>query len=319
MGGRQRLLVAYRLRGRAAHEADAFRRALRSSEIERIEPHITLVPPTNVDAQSVESLAVKLEQATTSLAPFPVTFRGVETFAPLHHVIYLRVGEGISDLEQLRARCQVGGLEVDQARPFVPHVTLKSHADPELAAHARAVLADFALSVELDRVTLLRVDEQSVSRRWVEEGEFVLGSAMTLGRGSEEVGLTLSSLLNGEDKRFIAEHGGDRALVNLPIAVANSPVLVLRARIGGLLVGLLLFDPQGAFAEIICLVVDARRRRMGTGGKLLKYLGRIAAERSITQFTVQCDEQSREFFGQCGFLPSARSAGGSRMWLFGCL
>lgn len=316
MGGRQRLLVAYSLRDRAAHEVDAFRRALRSSEIERIAPHITLVPPVNVDSSRVESLTVLLEQKVTQLAPFPVLFSGVETFAPLHHVIYLRVGEGFSDLEHLRAKCQVGELVVNETRTFVPHVTLKSHANPELATHARALLAGFTLSVEVDRVTLLRVDEQSANRRWVKEGEFVIGSAMTLGRGSEEVVLTLSSVLNGVDRTFICEHGGDVNWDRVMSADADSLILIVRARINDLLVGLLLINVQGDIGEIACIVVDAERRRMEIGRKMLRYLSRIADERSLRELTVLCEEGSQAFFVQSGFLSSARSADGLRSWYY---
>lgn len=316
MSGRQRLLVAYRLRDRAAHEVDAFRRALGSSEIERIAPHITLVPPVNVDADRIESLGVLLEQSVTRLAPFPVSFNGVGTFAPLLHVIYLRVTDGAIDLEHLRAQCQVGELVVSGTRPFVPHVTLKSHANPELVTNARAFLSGFSLSVEIDRVTLLRVDEQSVNRRWREDGEFVLGSAMTLGRGSEEVLLSLSSVLAGADRKFVDEHGGDTRTFERVLTGMDRSMLIVRARIGDTLVGLLLLSQQGAFGEIDCLVVDAKRRNMGTGRKMLAYLGRVAGEQSIRELTVLSEEGTRGFFVQCGFLQSPRSAEGTRSWLF---
>ena len=308
MTGRQRLLVAVLLRGTVADEVNALRRVLRSTELDRIAPHITLVAPMNVADGDVDPFCLAIETVAAKIPPIICELDGVATFPPHHHVIYLNVEGELRELRTLRDRCS----EIDQrsdTRPFVPHVTLKSHATSELVAHARALMARFVLPLPIDRVSVLRLDESSPERTWRRLDEVALGSLVTFGRGGREVALTRATMMGPEDRMFRAAHHG--AVLAGPVlpdaiepgAMAPTEQVVIRARLGGRLVGLLVARLHGAFCVIEYLAVGEEDTDSGVGRQLVRYLERCSEELEIRELIVACEGVAEGFFRAVGFVP----------------
>ena len=69
MRPRRRLLVALLLAGRVGAELDGLRRALGSPGLDRIAPHVTLVPPINVPERDLEAALGIVRAAAARRAP----------------------------------------------------------------------------------------------------------------------------------------------------------------------------------------------------------------------------------------------------------
>lgn len=313
MSGRQRLLVAALLRGREADEINALRRVLGSTELDRIAPHITLIAPMNVPDSSVTPFGGAVEQTATSTAPMSLVLQGIATFPPGHHVLYLRVFGEIDGLGAMRERLDSRAPEHDDGRPFVPHVTLKSHSSIDVVEHAMALMSSYTLSLTLDRVTLLHLDESSPRRVWEPYDEFVLGSMLTIGRGGREIVLTRATMLNFQDREFLLTHDAanhDKSSVE-DVSTGDDDgreTVVVRARIDGTLAGLVVGELHGEFFVLKDIAVDIQRRREGIGRQLMSYLERSAQELGIRELLVVCESVSVEFFAALGFFVVATGA-----------
>lgn len=301
MADRARLLVAYLLRGRDEIEVDVLRKMLKSSEIERIAPHITLIPPVNVGQTQVGELSRLLEMAVTTVEPVPLVLQGVDTFQPQKHVLYLPVCGAIEQLSELRNRCRVGSLSVAGERSFVPHVTIKSHADPDLVASTRAVAGAFNCPIVVDRVSILERDVGVANGIWSVRDEFVLGSERHSGRGGREIVCTRSTFVNNNDQHFLVDNGIDALLVTRDDPALSGDRVVVRARVAGELVGLCVVQLRGHGGEILALAVDSCHRNEGIGRQILRYLEQSAGELSLSEISVSANDAVSGFFCRLGF------------------
>ena len=136
-------------------EVDGLRRALGDRQLDRIEPHVTLVPPINLhDEQVADALAIVQEAASRS-STMALTIGPVETFSRESPVRFLAVDpwEPVVDLHRA---CWAGVLEREEKRPFHPHVTVDIDGgvtggpDPAID-----LLAGYRCDVLIDRVTVL--------------------------------------------------------------------------------------------------------------------------------------------------------------------
>ena len=301
MADRTRLLVAYLLRGRAQIAVDVLRQILRSSEIGRIAPHITLIPPVNVARARASDLGRALEAAVTKVAPVILALRGVETFQPHQRVLYLPVLGELAQLSELRARCQVGEFAVTDERNFVPHVTVRSHAGAELIASVPSLFGAFECPIILDRVTILERDATIAHGIWEIRDEFVLGSSRTSGRGGREVTCTTATHVGNDDKSFLIDNGVDPSHLLDHREPPEIGDVVVRARVEGVLVGLCALRVRDRGGEIGALVIDEEHRRQGIGRQILKYIEQNADELSIDSIAITVAEEPSGFFLQCGF------------------
>lgn len=306
MHDRARLLVAFLLHGREEIEIDVLRRMLHSSEIARIAPHITLVPPVNVARERLGEIGYRIEAAVTAVEPVPLELRGVDTFEPQAHVLFLPVSGALEQLGALRDRCLSGVGAKREARPFVPHVTIKSHASAALVASTRLVMEAFTCPITVDRVAVLERDGAIPNGSWTVRDEFVLGSARLFGRGGREITCTHSTLVNDDDRRFLADHDPDGSAghgVMSRDAREARDQMVIRARVAGALVGLCVVQRRETRGEIRALVVNASHRREGIGSQVLRYVDQIATSAALREMSVTCDATTAEFFGRLGFAP----------------
>src|SRR5271154_6129155 len=140
--------------------------------------HVTVLPP-----RPILTTPGKAWQAICSQAPmfdpFQVKISGVEVF-PISDVIYLAVGAGRQNLETMHDRMNCNGLELQEAFPYHPHITLAQNLKPdeldELIHVARRRWAEmpYPSTFEVEKIVFV----QNTRRKdWIDLGECHLGHA----------------------------------------------------------------------------------------------------------------------------------------------
>ena len=155
-----------------ASELQDYRTSIGDTTAAQIPTHITLLPPTEVDAAEVASVSEHLAEAAATVEPFVIHLRGTGTFRPVSPVIFVTVVEGISSCEQLADAVRRGPLEVDLHFPYHPHVTIAHHLDDQALDRAFDELAHYECSFSADSFSLYVHDEVT---GWVPTKEFGLG------------------------------------------------------------------------------------------------------------------------------------------------
>ncbi len=127
-------------------EIDGLRRACGDTTLDRVHPHLTLVPPVNVSVTRLPEALSHLRKAAAALRPFELILGPVATFSPDSPTIYLAVSGADGDgdaLHRLRDVVFEPPLHRELSWPFVPHVTIADDAPPERIDAAVVALADY--------------------------------------------------------------------------------------------------------------------------------------------------------------------------------
>lgn len=95
-----------------------------------IPTHVTLLPPTQLTQDALDTAEVHLRDVARSEQPFDLFLRGTGTFRPLSPVVFVQVAEGVTDCERVEAKVRSGPLRRELAFPYHPHVTV-AHDLPE--------------------------------------------------------------------------------------------------------------------------------------------------------------------------------------------
>ncbi|WP_175411679.1 2'-5' RNA ligase family protein [Streptomyces sp. TRM64462] len=110
-----------------------------------IPTHVTLLPPTEVDAARLPEIRAHLGRVAAAGRAFPMRLSGTGTFRPLSPVVFVQVVEGGSACSWLqeRVRDASGPLVRELQFPYHPHVTV-AHGIPDAAMdRAYEELAEF--------------------------------------------------------------------------------------------------------------------------------------------------------------------------------
>jgi 2'-5' RNA ligase len=107
-----------------------------------IPTHVTLVPPTEVDAD-LDDVRRHLGRVAAAHRPFRLRLRGTATFRPVSPVVFVNVTEGISACELLANDVRAGVLAQELQFPYHPHVTVAHHLDEAALDRAYETLADY--------------------------------------------------------------------------------------------------------------------------------------------------------------------------------
>ncbi|MGK5531233.1 2'-5' RNA ligase family protein [Streptomyces sp. URMC 129] len=133
--------------------------------------HVTLLPPTEVDAASRAVIDEHLAGIAAGARPFRMRLCGTDTFRPLSPVVYLRVVEGGPACGRLQERIRERGgpLARELQFPYHPHVTV-AHGVAEGAMDiAQAELADYEAAWTVSGFSLY---EQGPGGIWAPRREF---------------------------------------------------------------------------------------------------------------------------------------------------
>ncbi|MGO1167319.1 MAG: 2'-5' RNA ligase family protein [Janibacter sp.] len=136
-----------------------------------IPPHITLMPPTEIPPERMESFVVHLESVATTHGPFRMQLRGTGTFRPVSPVVFVQVAQGIPMCERLELAVRRGPISRDLEFPYHPHVTVAHAIDEAALDRSFDELADLEASFEVGSFHLYDHGADGV---WRPEVEFTL-------------------------------------------------------------------------------------------------------------------------------------------------
>ncbi len=99
-----------------------------------IPTHVTLLPPTEVEAADLPAIEAHLAEVASGGRPFPMRLCGTGTFRPLSPVVFVQVVEGAESCTwlQKQVRDASGPVARELQFPYHPHVTV-AHAIDEAA------------------------------------------------------------------------------------------------------------------------------------------------------------------------------------------
>jgi 2'-5' RNA ligase/predicted GNAT family acetyltransferase len=172
-----------------ATEIDGLRRALGDPALDRVAPHVTLLPPVNAAEADLPAALADLRAAASSTDPLTLDLGPVVTFWPVTPVLYVAVAGDLDVVRRLHERLVTGPIGRPPEWPFVPHITVGQDVDPALIPSAVSLLAGYRWQVTIDRVQLLT---ERPSRKWEVVEDVELGGTRTVGRGGLELEISTS-------------------------------------------------------------------------------------------------------------------------------
>lgn len=108
-----------------------------------IPTHITLLPPTRVHADDLDSIEKHLRTVAESEQSFEIRLRGTGTFRPVSPVVFVSVVMGIGNCERVEARVRSGPLARELAFPYHPHVTVAHDLPADVLERAFVEMAGY--------------------------------------------------------------------------------------------------------------------------------------------------------------------------------
>lgn len=293
---RLRLAVVVVVPGAAGHEVDGLRRALGDGALGRIAPHITLVPPVNVNASVLGDALALVRRAAAAAEPLRLELGPVTTFWPATPVLYLAVGGDVAGLGRLRDAVFSEPLARPLTRPFVPHVTLARGLAPDRLTGLTAELDLYRTTITVDRVHVLREAE---GRRWEPIADATLGRPAIIGRGGLEVELRVAQHLDPVEAQFFERAWSahrERTYGALPAAVP----FAVTARREGEVVGVATGDNDDEL-HLERLVVGAAASNQGVGGHLLREVEVLGRRRGCRRAVLVCQQQTAAWYADRGW------------------
>jgi len=204
-----------------AREIDGLRRAMGES-LERVPPHVTIIPPVNVREEAVGEVLSLHRHAAATITPIAVTLGPATTFHPVNPVVYLDVtGADVALVRSLRTALSVGVLDRPADHEFVPHATIVESTTPERIDAALVALADYRVDVTFESVHVL----QEQDRQWHPIAEARFESPLVVGRGGIETEISVSSVAEPD----VAEFMGDERVESRWVVVARREGAVVAA------------------------------------------------------------------------------------------
>jgi 2'-5' RNA ligase len=155
-----------------AGELREWRHELGDPLADLVAPHVTLVPPTEVEDAEVDAIERHLDDVATGLPGFEIRLRGTGTFRPVSPVVFVALAAGISGCERVEKAVRSGPLGRTLTFNYHPHVTV-AHDLPDAALdRAFLALADYHAEFPVGSFGLF---ERQPDGFWRTEREFKLG------------------------------------------------------------------------------------------------------------------------------------------------
>lgn len=137
----------------------------------QIPAHITLLPPTEVDADAYTAFRAHCAHVAATHTSFRVVLRGTGTFRPLSDVVFIQVAQGVSNCEALEVALRSGPIRRDLDFYYHPHVTVAHNVPADALDKAFDDLADYSVAFEVNAYHLYEQGEDGV---WRPVHEFAL-------------------------------------------------------------------------------------------------------------------------------------------------
>lgn len=262
---RTRLTVALVPPAHLLEPIQVLRRAVDDPRVDRLSPHVTLVPPVNLPDEEVADAHRLVRRAATAAEPFTLELGGAATFAPGTPTLHLSVHGDLAALSGLREALMVPPFGRPDPRPFVPHVTLRRQLDPDLLPGAVGTLVGRLGRWQVDDLIVLRHRNDEQGSRWEPVREEPLGGPTTVGRGGIEVRLRSCSFHEPEVADLLGIDDASDQPARREVSVAESPDAPMRP------IGAATGRIEGATGMLDGLLVDPAHRRSGIASHLLAH------------------------------------------------
>ncbi|MEV7444166.1 2'-5' RNA ligase family protein [Streptomyces sp. NPDC091204] len=140
-----------------------------------IPTHVTLLPPTEVEADRLPAIRAHLAEVAAASCPFRMRLGGTGTFRPLSPVVFVQVVEGAAGCTRLQGevRDPQGPLSRELAFPYHPHVTVAHGISEEAMDLAFSALSEYAAEWLCEGFALY---EQGSDGVWRKLREYPFGS-----------------------------------------------------------------------------------------------------------------------------------------------
>lgn len=307
MAPRHRLLVALLVGGSVATEIDGLRRALTSNQLERIPPHLTLIPPTNVAGNDLASAEGVVRVAAGRFEPVELTLGPPDTFPANRSVLFLRVSATPSLVvirEALLAGPFAGRDRTDRA--FIPHVTLDSRHEQFVDDQILRNLGGYTASARITTLALLEQDEVAPLHAWRPITSYDLAPVRVVGRGGLEVEFSSGARLSPALRVLAASWGVEPAE---PESEGRTEWFAV-ASVSSEIVAVATWTIDGDAVVLRQHVVAPSWRGLGLGTKLLNFveaLERSRARRAVVLASA-FDDGSDEYYLGRGYRRDVRLA-----------
>ena len=130
------------------------RAAYGDPQAEFVPTHVTLLPPTEVDAETLPEIGEHLAKVAGTTSPFRMRLDGTGTFLPISPVVFVQIARGLDWCVALESKVRDGVLERELQFPYHPHVTVAHDLDEPRLEFAMRDLAGFQAEFDLDRLKL---------------------------------------------------------------------------------------------------------------------------------------------------------------------
>ncbi|WP_328879777.1 2'-5' RNA ligase family protein [Streptomyces sp. NBC_00299] len=142
-----------------------------------IPTHVTLLPPTEVDASLLPAIEAHLVEVAAAGRPFPMRLSGTGTFRPLSPVVFVQVVEGAAACTwlQKQIRHASGPVARELLFPYHPHVTVAHGIDEASMDRAFEELADYQAAWSCNGFALY---EQGADGVWRRLRDFAFGGSV---------------------------------------------------------------------------------------------------------------------------------------------
>jgi 2'-5' RNA ligase len=142
-----------------------------------IPTHVTLLPPTEVDASALPAIERHLAQVASTGLAFPMRLCGTGTFRPLSPVVFVKVVEGAAECAALQERLRAvsGPCARELPFPYHPHVTIAHGLAEEALDRAYAELRSFEAAWTIRGFARY---EQGTDGVWSLERHYPFGTGM---------------------------------------------------------------------------------------------------------------------------------------------
>ncbi|MFJ2904446.1 2'-5' RNA ligase family protein [Streptomyces sp. NPDC087212] len=141
-----------------------------------IPTHVTLLPPTEVDAGALPAIEAHLTEVAAAGRPFPMRLSGTGTFRPLSPVVFVRIvaGAEVCSRLQQQIREESGPVARELQFPYHPHVTVAHGIEDAAMDRAFAELAGYEADWPCTGFALY---EQGADQIWRKLREYPFGGA----------------------------------------------------------------------------------------------------------------------------------------------
>lgn len=136
------------------------RRSYGDPQADIIPTHVTILPPTPIEAAAMPSVQEHLAAVAARTVPFRIELMGTDTFRPVSPVVFVPLVKGASACDALAAHVRTGPLERGLEFAYHPHVTLGHNISDERLDAAEAGSRDVHLDFMATEVVLYLRDTE---------------------------------------------------------------------------------------------------------------------------------------------------------------